>query len=251
MENLVHRQRRKTMTDQRVATLPKKRKRYIVADPEQRGMYVRIPPQGPNVFAVVARDRNKKQVWHTVGNTDVLKIEEARDKAREAIKRIKAGLPPVEAPPTPPDAFEIVAQNWLRRHVAAKKLRTQKEIERVLAVYILPHWRNRAFPAIKRSDVAALLDQVEDNHGPRQADVVLGVVRSISNFYAARNDDFSSPFVRGMRRDNAEARARILNDDELRKVWKQAEASGTFGALIRMLLLTGQRRWRCPAYALG
>jgi integrase len=37
------------------------------------------------------------------------------------------------------------------------------------------------------------------------------------------------------------ARDRILTDDELRAVWKAAEANGTFGALVRMLLLTAQR----------
>src|SRR5262249_42743083 len=38
------------------------------------------------------------------------------------------------------------------------------------------------------------------------------------------------------------ARSRILSDDELRLVWKAAEANGTYGAFIRVLLLTAQRR---------
>ena len=47
-----------------------------------------------------------------------------------------------------------------------------------------------------------------------------------------------------MRRTSSKdrARTRILNDDEIRAIWKQAEAHGTFGALVRLLLLTGQRR---------
>jgi integrase len=47
-----------------------------------------------------------------------------------------------------------------------------------------------------------------------------------------------------MRRTNPKERARkrILSDDELRAVWTQAEANGFFGALVRLLLLTGQRR---------
>jgi integrase len=40
-----------------------------------------------------------------------------------------------------------------------------------------------------------------------------------------------------------EARARILSDEELRKIWKEAERRGdNIGAAIRLLLLTGQRR---------
>jgi integrase len=47
-----------------------------------------------------------------------------------------------------------------------------------------------------------------------------------------------------MRRTNpkARARSRILNDDEIREVWHVAEANGTFGAFIRVALLTAQRR---------
>ena len=48
-----------------------------------------------------------------------------------------------------------------------------------------------------------------------------------------------------MRRTRSETRTRdrILDDDELRKIWRQAEANdGTFGALIRILLTTSQRR---------
>lgn len=241
-ENLVRRQRRKTMTDKMVAALPKKRKRYTVSDPEMRGLYVRVPPSGPNVYAVVARDPYGKQIWHTVGAANVIEIAEARDKARTTIKRIKAGLPAVEALPTPPDAFKIVADDWLKRYVAKEKLRTQAEIERCLTKYVYPHWGNRDFTGIKRSDVTALLDHVEDKHGGHQADVVLGIVRSIARWFTTRNDEYLSPVVPGMGRDNGAARARILDDDELRAVWKHAGTCGTFGALIRTLLLTAQRR---------
>jgi integrase len=47
-----------------------------------------------------------------------------------------------------------------------------------------------------------------------------------------------------MRRTNPKERerSRILTDDEIRAIWKQAAANGTFGALVRLLLLTAQRR---------
>jgi integrase len=236
------RRRRPTLTDKMVLALPKRRRRYIISDPEQRSLYVRVPPSGPCTYAVVARNPYGRQVWHTVGSTDVLKIEEAREQAREAIKRIKAGKPAVEPLPEEPDAFGKVAQDWLKRHIAKEKLRSQAEIERCLKIYILPHLGDRSFTSIRRSDITALLDYVEDHHGSRMADVVLGVVRRIANWYATRHDDYLSPFVRGMGRHNADARARILEDDELRAVWQRAESSGSFGALIRILLLCAQRR---------
>jgi integrase len=45
-----------------------------------------------------------------------------------------------------------------------------------------------------------------------------------------------------MRRTNPKerARSRVLTDDEIRAIWGAAD--GTFGAVVKMLLLTGQRR---------
>jgi integrase len=242
MDQQIARQRRRTLTDKMVAALPKKRKRYIKADPELGGHYVRVMPDGANVFCVVARDQFGKQIWFRIGTADILRIEEARDQAREAIKRIRAGLPAKEAPAVKPDSFKSVALSWIERHVAKNKLRTQAEIERCLRVYVFSHWADREFTSIKRSDIAALMDHIEDKHGARQADLVLSIMRSIANWFATRSDDYLSPFTRNMRRGDTKKRERILTDDELRSVWKQAEGNGSFGALVRMLLLTGQRR---------
>jgi integrase len=242
MPEVTRRQRRKTLSDKQVKALKPKAKRYTVTDPEMSGHYVRVPPSGPKVFVAVCRDLYGAQKWIRLGGADVLTIKQARDQARLAIGRIKQGLPAIEAPPVRPDSFQVVAENWLKRHVVAKGLRSRRDIERIFAKYILPRWGSRAFAGIKRSDVAALLDHIEDNHGSRQADIVLAIIRAIGNWYATRNDNYVSPVARGMRRDTAKPRDRTLDDDELRRVWKAAEADGTFGALIRTLLLCGQRR---------
>jgi hypothetical protein len=46
-ENLIRRQRRKSLSDAMVAALPRRPNRYTKTDPEQRSHYLRIPPQGP------------------------------------------------------------------------------------------------------------------------------------------------------------------------------------------------------------
>ena len=83
------RRRRQLLTDKQVRGLQKKKLRYSYSDPEMRGHYVRVMPDGPNVFCVVTRDPYGKQIWHTIGNADELKIEESREAARLAIGRIK------------------------------------------------------------------------------------------------------------------------------------------------------------------
>src|SRR5262249_34195831 len=116
------------------------------------------------------------------------------------------------------------------------------------SVYVYPQWGNRRFLDIRRAAVNALLDRIVDHHGRSQADAVLAIVRGICNWYAARSEHYVSPIVAKMKRDkrNAKARARnrFLSDDEIRRVWKAAENNGSFGALVRFALLTGQPRER-------
>jgi integrase len=235
---------RKSLTDKGVAALKPRAARYAHADPELRGHYVRVQPTGAKSFVAVTLDPHGKQVWATIGRTDVLSVADARERAKEAIRRIRDGLPAFEVPSAKPETFEAVAEQWLKRHVHAKKLRSEHEVRRLLRAHVLPRWGERPFLDIRRSDVADLLDEVEDDHGARQADYVLAIVRGIMNWFATRHDDYVPPIVRGMRRTNPKerTRSRTLDDDEIRAVWKAAEADGTFGALARLLLLTAQRR---------
>jgi len=229
--------RRKSLSDIGVADLKPRAKRYVVPDPELVGHYIRVQPSGAKSYVAVARDPFGKQVWATIGSTSLLTIENAREKARSAITAIKAA-----EDPSPPESFKAVAELWLKRHVHANELRTQAEIERCLKKYVYPAWESREFTGIRRGDVAKLLDAIQDKHGPRQADCVLTIGRSISNWYATRHDDYVSPVVRGMRRSDPkrQKRARILDDDEIRTIWRTAE--GTFGAIIKLAFLTAQRR---------
>jgi integrase len=242
-DETIRKPRQKTLTDLMVANLRRKRRRYILRDPEQRGHYVRVPPEGPCVFAAVAR-HGGKQVWAKIGTADVLKIEQARKKAQAAIERIRTGLPAFAPPPVEPDSFEDVSAGWLKRHVEAKGLRSGDEMERILKRYVLPVWHDRPFKDIQRSDVAALLDDIEDEHGKWTADAVLSVLRSLSSWFASRNDGYVPPFVKGMRRTSKKERerTRILSDVELRAVWAEAAQAGGFGAFLQMLLLSAQRR---------
>lgn len=244
MSEQMRRQRRKTLTDRMVAALSRRAKRYVLADPKQRGMYVRVMPKGPNVYVAVARDCYGAQIWATIGSADVLKIEEARDIARKAVRRIKEGKPAFEPPPAKAASYKATAEKWLEVYVAEIGLRSRPEIERLLKKHVFPFWGKRDFVSIGREEINDLLDHLVKERGAWTADHVLSIIRKISNWYATRSGTYRSPFVVGMRRTKKEVRERdrILEDEELRRVWYAAEDAGTFGALIRTLLLTAQRR---------
>lgn len=234
--------RRKALSDIGVAGLRPRDKRYTYGDPELRGHYVRVLPSGVKSYAAVARHPSGKQIWVTVGAVHTMPIVDARDRARAALQRIRDGLPVFDAPPPKAITFKEVAESWLKRHVQAKKLRSAVEIERCLKVYVYPDWETRPFAGIRRTDVTQLLDKLEVERGARQADAVLAIVRAIANWHAARHDDYASPFTHGMKRLAPVKRYRVLSDDEVRAIWAQAERAGSFGAIIRIALLTAQRR---------
>ena len=232
---------RNTLTDKGVAALKPRAKRYAFPDPELRGHYVRVQPSGAKSFVAVAVTPHGKQVWTTLEDCNVLAIEDARERARGVIRRVRAGLPAIEAPPKA-ETFEDIAEQWLKRHVRAKGLRSEAEIVRLLNAHVYSAWKGRAFLLIRRSDVAALLDEIEDDHGPREADSVLTWVRAIMNWHSRRDDDYVPPIVRGMGRQSTkeQSRSRILSDDELRALW--SEARGPLGAAVKLLLFTAQRK---------
>jgi integrase len=240
----VRRRRRKTLTDTMVAALPRQPGRtYYFPDPELPKHGVRVRPAGPGTYTAIVRDPYGKQKWVRIGSTAELSIADAREKAREVIRRVEAGLEPYEAPKPKPDSVAAVAENWLIRHVEKNKLRTGAEMRRIVGKYILPHIGQLNFVDLRRKQIAELLDHVENAHGPAQADAVLKVLRSLGTFEQSRNEDYSPPFVKNMRRVRKEdrTRSRKLDDAELQAIWRHAEGAGVYGALIQLLLLTAQR----------
>ena len=139
-------------------------------------------------------------------------------------------------------SFKEIAEQWFKRHVEGQGLLTAPEIRRQLEVYVYPKWKDDKFLDIRRGNVANLLDYIEDKHSPAMADYVLATLRSIMTWYQSRHEDYVSPIVKGMRRAKPKKRARILNDNELRRIWQAAGKSGTFGAWIKLALLTAQRK---------
>jgi integrase len=230
------------LNDKQVMALPRKAKRYNFADPEMRGHYLRVSPDRgtPISYAAVARDPNGKQHWATLGTVETLKIEQARELCREAIKRIKEGKPTADhGKPT----VSMVAQDWLERHVIKSGLRSRNSLQRIINVYIVPRIGDRIFAELKRSDIAKFLDAIEDTSGPHMADSVLATLRSIGKWVQSRDDDYVAPFGSRMARTPKQQRerSRTLTDSEIKAIWKTASENGPFGTAVKLLLLTAQR----------
>jgi integrase len=215
-------------------------------DGVQPGLVLRVNYGGAKVWRAlhylkrISPDGKKITIPTTfkLGRYPTLSVKQAREKARAFIADPHKGMAQAEV-----GSFQEIAEQWIKRHVEANRLRTQDEIERILAQYIYPKWRDRRFLDIRRREVNDLLDYVADNHGLSQADTVLAVIRGVTGWFQTRDDNYSSPIVRGMvRNKNGKARSRILTHEEIRVVWNACDQLGKYGALIKILLLTAQRR---------
>jgi integrase len=176
-----------------------------------------------------------------------LSLEEARKQARGVIGAVAKDRDPLaerrKETAEATNTLKSIAEEYLTRE--AGRLRSIAQRRACLARLIYPLFGSRQIDSIRRSEIVRLLDKIEDENGPVMADHTLAVLRRLFTWHAGRSDDFRSPIVRGMARTSPKARARqrVLTDDELRAVWKAAEASKTpFGSMVQFIVLTATRR---------
>jgi integrase len=196
--------------------------------------------------------KSGRQRWLALGLHGALTPEQARSMAIMQRGRIASGLDPQgerEADRVQRTGIVTVSDlldAHIEMYVGPRKLRSAKEIARIHNKYIKPVIGNVSVRELKRSHVVRVLDRVATNNGPVMADLVLAYLRKALNWFATRDDEFVVPIVRGMARSRPRERARdrILSDLELRALWNVTTPceAGNYGALVRVLLLTGQRR---------
>jgi integrase len=211
------------------------------------GFGVRITAAGTRSFIFNYRNAQHVERRITIGKYPDWSAIKAVQRARELRQAIDKGDDPLagrrQQEAAAGNTFEAISEEYFKRE--GGKLRTGDRRHHAVKRLAYPAIGAKDITEIKRSDIVRMLDTVEDENGPVMATRLLAYVRKVFNWHATRADDFNSPIVRGMARVSAKERERqrILNDDELRAVWRAAEAAGTpFGRLVQFTLLTGCRR---------
>ena len=197
-----------------------------------------------------------KQRWLGLGLHGSITADEARDLAKKRAGDVADSRDPVAelaakraeaARERQADAntVDFVLDQFIARHV--DKLRSAKTVTRSLEVYVRPRLGRKSIYDVKRLDIVQLLDAIEDADKAPTADRVLAYLRKAFNWYAARDEGFVPPIVKGMSRTKPaeRARTRALADDEIRSVWQALNSDdlpAAFSNVVRALLLTAQRR---------
>jgi integrase len=226
--------RRQALTEKSVRRLPRKSQRYDLPDVGQLGLVLRVPPdpRAPISYVAVARRPKGRQVWRVVGRSHFMTLDEARERAREVVRKIRLNLPLDEVAPA---SVADVCEKWLELVARERGYRQVKERERLIRRHIMARLGSRPIVDIRRTDVNDLLDHVAKHSGVPSANNVLKNLSAIFSWWQSRGD-FRSPIVRGMARGSAIKRDRILSDDEIRALWPVANG------FVKFALLSAQRR---------
>jgi integrase len=213
------------------------------------GLFLVLQPSGHRSWALRYRYGGRPTKL-TLGRWPTLSLAAARKGAADALHDVANGIDPSatrkvakqKAVESEANTVAAICNEFLQRE--SKRLRTIDQHERILRRLVYPAIGNRPVESLKRSEIVRLMDKIEDASGQRMADVTLAVLRRILNWHATRSDNFVPPFVRGMARQRAaeHRRSRILDDDELRRLWAATADGQRFSNLIRFLLLTTARR---------
>lgn len=218
-------------------------------DDETRGLFIKHSYGGTITFYLMFYERGGKSRIHKLGRYPALKLSDARVKAqrlqvalhddRDHFAKLKQAAIDERAKRL---TFAVVVANFKKLYVEKNKIRTGKVIGQQIDKHLMPTFADREFKSIRRSEITERLDVIEDEHGASMADAVLAVFRSIASFHETRDDDYRSPIVKKMKRSKPNPRNRVLSHDEIRALWKATDGLGTYGAIARVCLLTGQRR---------
>jgi integrase len=123
---------------------------------------------------------------------------------------------------------------------ARPNLKSWEETARVLRRNIVPDFGAKPVGDVTRTDILRLLDRMIAN--PTKARHTLAWTKGLFTWLVERGELAVNPAA-GLSLPKGEARERTLSDDEVRDVLQAAELVGwPWGPLVRLLLLTGQRR---------
>ena len=237
----------RALTTRAVETTKPGQERREIPDRHMPGLYLVVQPSGAKGWAVRYRHAGTPRK-HTLGAYPAIDLKAARDLASKALRAVAEGRDPgrekIQERAAKPDTVETVARQFIERHCKrSNRPRTARETQRLLDLHVLPHWRTRLTREITRRDVLDLLDRIVDVGKPIAANRTFSAVRKMFNWAVARDIITASPCA-GVKSPTAErSRDQSSSDSELRDVWHAAnKVGGPFGALVQLLIVTGQRR---------
>ncbi|MBF0355393.1 MAG: tyrosine-type recombinase/integrase [Alphaproteobacteria bacterium] len=223
-----------------------------------KGFGLKVTPAGRKIYIFQYRigGRGSATRRYTIGEHGPWTPDKARVRAEDLGRLISKNIDPlsqereelatkkalaIESERSKDRSFSVFAERYIKRRVAG--LDSGKQIESTLRKRFMTAWEGYDIAKITREDVGKVLDKIVDEGKPSAAWNALRAVRPLFNYALERGLIAVNPASR-IRPDVIEAsRDRVLTDKELVEIWQAtSEMAYPFGSMVRLLMLTGQRR---------
>lgn len=216
-------------------------------DTDLKGFGAKITPAGSISYVIQFRmgGREASTRRYTIGSHgSPWTPTTARSEAERLLILVAQGVDPVDADKqrrreTVDLAFDNYADLFAR---SCKGIGWSRLVERVIRLHLKPILRNKPLTTVARSDIVLVLDKMPANQIANRRNV-FAVMRRLLRWAVSRGDIERSPLEGMETPPPVRPRERWLSDDELKSIWDASyECHRCFGPIVRLLILTGQRR---------
>jgi integrase len=214
----------------------------VFFDEDLPGFGLRMRASGVHSWMVqYARAGRTRRV--VLGLLTALDPGKARATAKDLLAQVRLGHDPAgekdQARTRAAETFGALLPRFLERQRTRLKPRSYVETERHLQRDAKP-LHSSPIEAVTRRTIAGRLAEIEKHNGPAARNRVRA---SLSAYFtwAAKEGYVDNNPVAFTNKAEEKARERVLSDEELRTIWLATDDS-QFGAIIKLLILTGARR---------
>lgn len=217
-------------------------------DSETRGFGCKITPAGKRVYILQYRmgGRGAATKRYTIGQHGPWTPDAAEKEAKRLLMLVAQGKDPAddkrERQRLATDlTFNAVADRFEELEVPKRWPKSGDFVKATLRLHLRPKFGKRSLPSLTGREILAHLDDLDG--GPALRRNTYAVVLRLMRWAKGRGDIDSNPLDGIEAPKPVASRDRVLSDAELKLVWiASEELGGVFCALVRLLLLTGQRR---------
>jgi integrase len=234
---------RLTTTAIRTVSLPPGKVDHVFFDADLPGFGLRLRAGGSKTWMVqyAIAGRTRKII---LGSTAVLDPGKARQTAKDILAQVRLGGDPAaekgKARARASDTIGGLLPRFLERQRARLKPRSWQEADRHLTAHAQP-LHSYPITAIDRRTIATRLAEIEKASGPAASNRVRASLSAFFSWAAREGYIESNPVAFTNKAVENGTRDRAPTDDELVAIWR-ATGDDQYGAILKLLILTGARR---------
>jgi integrase len=234
---------RLTATTIRTLVLPPGKADHVFFDSDLPGFGLRMRATGAKTWMVQYAIAGKTRRM-VLGSPAVLDPGKAREAAKDLLATVRLGRDPAAEKAVTrakaAETFGALLPRFLERQRARLKPRSLEETARHLVAHAKP-LHGRPLEAIDRRAIATRLAEISKASGPAASNRVRSSLSAFFSWAAREGYVESNPVAYTNKAIENGSRERVLADNELAAIWHSLR-DDQYGAIIRVLTLTGARR---------